>query len=252
MERMPVGPVTAAAVVIGVSAVGAVALAGAGTYSGWATVVTVTSLLSLSIAAATGLLLARGRWSRWTAMTIPAAWTVVAIVADAGTAWLVAAATAIAVIALAAGPGTVGWLRQRSSADGPPPLAVGLLLSLMAFPALIAAIAAEDLSAVGGAAALCSMAAAATYSRGGAGGVIALRLLTAVAALLGAVAVGWPGLVATAVAGGALVSLTWSRSIRDAAAPVLPATSSGYRIPPELAPPEVLDAAGLDEHGRRK
>ncbi|MDH3731526.1 MAG: hypothetical protein OES13_10470, partial [Acidimicrobiia bacterium] len=61
----------------------------------------------------------------------------------------------------------------------------------------------------------------------------------------------FPAAALVLAAGIALSVLAWAPVIHSAAAPLAPLRSPGYRIPPELAPREILDAAGLDEHGRR-
>jgi hypothetical protein len=54
------------------------------------------------------------------------------------------------------------------------------------------------------------------------------------------------------VLGGAAAVAGWRREVAVALAPPLVRRSDPMRIPPELAPPDVLDAAGLDDRGRRQ
>ena len=252
MERMRAGPTIAAATVVATSAIGSVVLTGAGTFSGVAIAITVVSLWTLTLIAAAGILLARGRWSRWASIAVPLLWIAVAVAADAGTAAVLGGVGVTAITGFGVGPLAVGWIRQRPTAGGPPPIAVALLLSLVTYPAFVALVDAHNLGALALVAAICSLAAAGAYSRGGAIGILSLRVLTPAAVFFAGVAVGWPRLTVVVIVGVVLIVLSWARPIRDAAAPVVPTSAAGYRVPPELAPREVLDAAGLDEHGHRK
>jgi hypothetical protein len=58
------------------------------------------------------------------------------------------------------------------------------------------------------------------------------------------------GAPALLVAGLIVVIPAWHRDVALAIAPAAPSRGTAVAIPPELVPPEILEAAGLDERGR--
>jgi hypothetical protein len=60
----------------------------------------------------------------------------------------------------------------------------------------------------------------------------------------------WGGFTSAAL-GVLVAALAWDSSVRTAFHPPREA-GSAYPIPPELAPKEILDEAGIDDRGRRK
>lgn len=212
-------------------------------------VVLALTLVALALVAVTGLLLARSRWAVWLAVAIAAAQLALAIAMPID--WQsVAVVIALSLATLAATTTRGEWL-QRSS-GGPPPLAVVLLLLLVAFPALVAVSNADRISVAAVVGSGLVMLAAVVYGRGGIAGLWTMRSLVPLGAVLAAATTPLPPAAAVLAAGAGLSALGWSPVIANAAAPLVPLRSPGYRIPPELAPREILDAAGLDEHGRRQ
>jgi hypothetical protein len=253
MVGMPLGPATAAAIVIASSVAFGTRLASAPTaLSPLAAAVATASLTILSLAAIAGLLLARGRWARWTCIGLPLGWLVVGIVDGLAAPWIIAGVAAGIGVAVAAGPGSRGWVRTLPSTHGAPPAATVLLLSLLAFPVAVALVDHSALSTLSLVAVASSVLAALLYSRGGVAMVFAMRVLVVVAAVTAFLGAPFPGSVLVAVVGISMTGLTWARSVMNAAAPVIPVAGSGYRIPAELAPGDILNAAGLDEHGRKR
>jgi hypothetical protein len=248
---MPPGPVIASVAVLAASIAWSVRLIGdpAPFSSGPAAMVAVVAI-GMSLIAAAGLLLARGRWALWLVGAIVVTQLALAATVDLSTTGIVIAAAAAAVQLTAALAAARTWTRNTPNPQGAPPLAVWLLLALLGFPALVAAANADGIAvtAVVGAALVAT--AAVIYSRAGVPALWALRALAPAGAALAVATTPLPGSLLVATAGLGLAGVSWSPIIRSAAAPLAP--SPGYKIPPELTPREILDAAGLDEQGRRR
>lgn len=219
--------------------------------SGPAAMVAIVAI-ALSLVAAAGLLFSRRRWSLWLVVAIALGELALTAVLDLSTSGT-AVAVAVAAVQVAAVMATAGgWVRPAPNPQGPPPLAVGLLLVLLGFPALVAAVNADGIAVAAVAGAVLVASAAIVYSRSGVPALWALRAMVPLGAALAAAATSLPGSLVVATVGLGLTTVSWSRVVRDAATPLLPLRSPGYRIPPELAPPEILDAAGLDDKGHRR
>ena len=150
-----------------------------------------------------------------------------------------------------AGTSFDGLIRQRPPADGPPPRSVLLSLLLLVSPPVWALVATDGLGTPVVVAVVTAWVTMAWYVKAAPGALLAVRvvspLVLATAAALGGLAV---GLVIAATAAG-LVALAWTVEARIAVHPLAePGTT--VPIPPELAPSDVLDAAGIDDRGRRK
>jgi hypothetical protein len=135
------------------------------------------------------------------------------------------------------------------AAFGPPERAVLIPLILLGFPTLLGFAAWDEQAATTLVVGLTAPIAAIWYSRVLPGGLLAVRILWPALAIGLAVTLGLaPGV--TSLVGGALVAvLAWHPSVKVAFHPPRE-KGTAYAIPPELAPPEVLDAARLDEKGR--
>jgi hypothetical protein len=91
--------------------------------------------------------------------------------------------------------------------------------------------------------------AALLYSRTIPGGLAALRFgLIAVSLALAAV-MPIPHAVVAVLVSAAICATAWSPDVAIAFRPLVEKGTS-YAIPPELAPKEILDSAGIDEKGR--
>jgi hypothetical protein len=77
------------------------------------------------------------------------------------------------------------------------------------------------------------------------------RLVHPAAAIATAISVGLPAAVPALVSGVLVAAMCWRRDVTVAVAPVVAGPNRVLRLPPELAPPEVLEAAGADQSGRR-
>jgi hypothetical protein len=87
------------------------------------------------------------------------------------------------------------------------------------------------------------------YSRVLPGGLIAVRILWPAMAIVLAIFQPMAPGAASFIAGSLIAFLAWHPSVKVAFHP-LTEKGTAYPIPPELAPKEILDAAGLDEKGR--
>lgn len=204
----------------------------------------------LTLVVTTGILLSRGRWSRWSLLCLGATWLGMSARTDLDPLALSVIVGGAAMITIAAGPWLPRWLRHRPSAEGPPPAAVILLLSLLAMPVLVGVVSTR-VGTAEWAMALWSLGLALGISRALPVALWAGRLLHPPAIVLGAAAVGFPsglGLIAVAAAQTALL---WRRDLHIAVSPLMPDAATAVPIPPELVDPAILRSAGLDERGTR-
>jgi hypothetical protein len=199
-----------------------------------------------TVAAAAGILLARGRWAGRVGAAVGAGWVVVGA---AHPAWSGAALAGLGGLAVAAalGPWMTNWLRRLPTAGGVPPVAVGLLLTLLLTPAAAAAATPDEVHPaiwlLSGGALLVALLVARIVP----GSRLLIRFGYPAAALVAAWFAGWP-VGAVAVASAVIVAvLGWQRGLGFTL--TVPA-GMVHRLPPELAPAAVLDAAGADESGR--
>ena len=199
-----------------------------------------------------GLVLSRGRWTRRAGFALLGGQALLGIFFEADGWWAGAVLmTAIGIAALA-GPWLGGWLRKLPRADGPPSMAVTMNLGLVGLPALVAVTAPGGVPVAGWLLSGLALATAWSYSQAWLPAVWAVRVLLPVLGIATAAALSWPGVVALASGVVALTTLAWLPEVRQAT--VSPATIPArlVPIPPELAPRDVLEAAGLDDRGRPK
>lgn len=208
-------------------------------------------LVLVAAVAVVGILVAASRWAARLAFGVAAAGLPIALALPVnGLWWLALLVSAVAAGGIAGG-GLKGSVRERPNASGPPTEAVLLSIGLVALPGVIGASAVDGLGAGGWTVAALSLAVAGWYVKAAPAATTVVRVATPVLAVAAAVAVGWPGGVAPAVAALALTGIAWTQAARVAVKPLVE-RGSRVAIPPELAPGEVLDAAGLDDRGRRR
>jgi hypothetical protein len=87
------------------------------------------------------------------------------------------------------------------------------------------------------------------YAKAAPGALWAVRLVFPVATVAAAVATGMPRGLAWVAIGAGIGAFGWTKEARVA---VRPLVEQGRAVPmlPEMVPPDILDAAGLDERGR--
>src|SRR3972149_4436452 len=86
-------------------------------------------MVILAIVAASGTLLARGRWPAPTDAAIGATWIGIAVAGPLGPLSIALLAAGALALAAASGPWLHGWLRRLPRADGPPPPALPVVLA---------------------------------------------------------------------------------------------------------------------------
>lgn len=208
-------------------------------------------LLVTATVASIGMIVVGGRWAHRLGVGALAATLVLAMVRAIDVLWLAGiAATALALVAMFS-PTLTDTIRQLPSASGPPPRAVAPALLLVATP-LILGFVGRDATAwallvVGLTAPLVGL----LYSRVFPGGLLAVRLLWPVLALSLTPLLGWVAGVVTAGLASTLAVLSWDPSVKASYHPPREVGTT-FPIPPELTPREVLDAAEIDDEGRRK
>lgn len=208
-------------------------------------------LLVTSTVATIGMIVVGGRWAHRLAMTSLAMTALVAVAREIDALWVAGtAATALAAVALFS-PTLTDTIRRLPSASGPPPRAVAPALLLVAAPFLIGFVGGDAMPWALLVVGLTAPAVALVYSRVLPGGLIAVRLAWPLLAIALSPFLGWVAGSMTAGVALAVAALAWDRSVKASYHPPREVGST-FPIPPELAPKDVLDAAELDEKGRRK
>jgi hypothetical protein len=207
-------------------------------------------LLVLTVITAAGILVARSRWARPMLVGSSVAWLGVCAASAPSPAWAVTVAAAAASLAGASGPWLGRWLRRLPSASGPSPLVTTLLLALASAPAVIGLASPSGLHPAVAAWASWSVLLAIGLGRGAVGSLTSARLFNPVLAVAAAAVAGMPGGLLVPVVAAVPTALAWRREVRIAVVPLAPERAHPVPFPPELVPPDVLSAAGLDDRGR--
>lgn len=210
-------------------------------------------LVLLSLVAAAGLVIARSAWARATGMLIALApLSLLVIDPDRGLLIWVTAGFSVLTLAMLLSPGVARWVGTSDKDSGPPRAAVALLTGLLLSPAVSAAASPSDTTIPLWFLAAAGPLVAIGYSRASIGAVWAARIATVPLCLAAAITAPLAGGLLVIGYGLVITTLSWRRSVVLATAPLTALPSPGYRIPPEMAPAEVLEAADLDESGRRR
>lgn len=211
-------------------------------------VLAVVSMWVATVASVAGMLVARGRWARRLGVAVGTGHAVLAILGGDGPVWYVAVALSAMAVVSVAGPWLNGIVRSLPAASGPPTRAVLVPLVLVGVPFVLAV--ADPPPLPSGFVGFGALAAAFWYIRAFPGAVAAVR----VGWPLLAVTLAWPlgvlGGIVSAVTAVVVLVMAWHPSVARAVHPLDRATL--VPIPPELAPKDILDAAGLDNRGRRR
>ncbi len=221
------------------------------TYADSSAIVLGAGLLVVVTVSIVGMVAGAARWALRIGIAASASMVALGVVFPL-TAWsVVGMALAGAAIAGLGGTAFEGLIRQRPPADGPPARAVLLPLLLLVAPLIWAVSAPDGLGSAPLAAVAISWVGAAWYMRALPGALTLVRFLLPAGLALTAPPSGMPiGLLIGLTAAGA-AALAWSVDARIAVHPLAePGTT--VPIPPELAPRDILDAAGIDDRGRRK
>lgn len=208
-------------------------------------------ILAMSTVAMVGMIAVGGRWAHRLGLIALAFTVVLAVIRPIDVIWFVALGfTCLALVALLS-PLVTKSIRKLPSASGPPPRAITPPLILLATPAVLGFLGnvAEPwaLLIVG----LTAPNVAWLYSRVIPGGLLAIRLIWPALAVVLAPWLGWLAGSASVLIAGTVAVLSWHSSVLASYHPPREVGST-FPIPPELTPPEVLDAADIDDKGRRK
>jgi hypothetical protein len=250
---VPAAPLSVAVVVTAASTLGTIALAlhpapfddGAALLAGGGLGVT-------TVVAVAGTLLARSRWARVVDIALAATWVGVGIALDSVMGLVVIGVGALA-LGASAGPWLGAWLRRLPLALGPPPAAVVALLTLVTVPAALGLASAGTAPGAGSwTLAAWSLALAVFVGRAATGSLIALRFGHPIVAVAVTPFMPLPAALVAVMSAFLVAATGWRRDVRVALVPVQPVTGRPVRLPPELVPGHVLDAAGLGGDGRPK
>ena len=226
-----------------------VAVGGDTRLEGVTLVLVVAPVWVATVAAIAGMLVARSRWARRLAVAVGVSHAALALSMGQGPLWWAGVATSAAAMVSVAGPWLNGIVRGLPSASGPPPRAVLVPLALVGVPFVVGM--ADPPPVAAAVAGFTALVAAFWYIRALPGAVVAVRVLWPATALVTAWPMGLPGGVVTALCAAGVAALAWDGSVSRAVHP-LERPGTVVPIPPELVPKEILDAAGLDDRGRRR
>lgn len=199
--------------------------------------------------ATVGLTLVAGRWAHRTLIATTAIGFYVALLRPLDVFSLLGLALTASALTVLLTPHLGVRVRKLPAADGPPGRAVLATMVPLSLPFALGLVPNRSNGWVllG---ALLGPAAAFLYAKTIPGGLLALRLGLPFVMLLLAVPMGLPHGVITVFVVGVGAAFAWGHEVAVAFHPLAqPGTS--YAIPPELAPREILDQAGIDETGRR-
>jgi len=251
MRPVPAAPLIVAMVVATASVAGIVTLALApNPFADSSATLFAGGMVLATLVAVAGVLLARGRWARHLGTLLGLTWIAIGVVIEASAGFALIALGACA-LAATAGPWLGRWLRRLARADGAPPAAVIALLALTLTPAASAVVSPTGVDGATWGFAAWSVALALALARIVPGSLSAARLVHPILAAATALAVGFPAGIAPAASGAIVAALCWRRDVSLAVAPIVALKGDALRIPPELAPVDVLAAAGADAAGRR-
>ncbi len=206
-------------------------------------------VLLLAVVAIAGYLLARSRWAHRLLLGVLAFEVAMSATLAWDAAGVILTGAGIATGAALVTPPSRRWVREPPR-GGPPPRVVLLLTGLLAAPVLVALASPDGPGVWHWAMVVVVLASTWAYARAFLAGLWSLRLLLPAVGAAAALTTAWQGGAALAAATAALTAMAWRREARLAASPLAPPRVVTYRIPPELAPAEILEAAGLDEAGR--
>jgi len=214
-----------------------------------AVVLMAVSLWVATVASIAGMLISRSHWARRLGLALSLGHAAIASIAPVDPWWWVGAALSMAGAVSVAGPWLKGYVRSLPAAAGPPARAVVIPILLVGTPFLVGLAGGDHGTAalVGGGALL----AAFWFVRTLPAALMVVRVVWPLAALAGGWFMGWPAGTVAAAMGLAVATLAWDSSVTRAVVPLVE-RGSVVPIPPELTPREILDAANLDEKGRRR
>lgn len=207
-------------------------------------------MLVTATVATVGMVVVGGRWAHRLAFTALGLTLVLAAIRDIDAIWIAGMAVTGGSLLALLSPTVIRGIRKLPAAAGPPPRAILPPLILLVSPAALGFVGNDASSWALLVVGLSAPIVAFVYSRVLPGGLVAIRLVWPLLALTLSPALGWvAGGLAAAIAITVAV-IAWHRSVKASYHPPRE-VGSAFPIPPELAPKEILDAARIDEKGRR-
>jgi hypothetical protein len=208
-------------------------------------------VICTAIVGVIGIVVVGGRWALRTARISVGMCLVIALIRPIDGWWWLTLIAACLTASSSFLPVITSGVRKLPAATGPPTRAVITPLLLVAAPFALGVSSWDD----GGTATLivgiAAPLAAFSYSRVIPGGLLAVRVIWPALAIGLAPLQPLAPALASALLGLSLVGLAWDSSVKVAFHPPRE-RGSVYPIPPELAPPEIRDAANTDERGRSR
>lgn len=168
-----------------------------------------------------GITLVRGRWARRLGMVLVATVLVVAAVSEPDVWTWIAIGAGLVALGLLSGRWLDAWIRGRPSATGPDPLAVVLLLGLLATAPAVGLAAPGGLTTAHGFFGAGGVFLAWAYSKAQVWSLWAIRLVLPLLGIAAAVASPVAGAVALLALAGALAGLAWTTEARLAVQPLM-------------------------------
>lgn len=208
-------------------------------------------ILAVSAVSVVGMTVAGGRWAHRLGVVSVVEGFVVAAMRPIDLLWIMGLVLTVATGSALFLPQVTSRIRKLPAAAGPPKAAIVAPLLLLTAPFLIGVT--IDGSAMWAAlmVALTAPLAAYWFSRVLPGGLVAIRLVWPILAIALAPLLRVPAGVVTVLLGSAVALVAWRPEVKVSFHPPSePGTS--YPIPPELAPQDILDAAHIDDKGRRR
>jgi hypothetical protein len=216
-----------------------------------AATVAAADLLIVTLVAIIGLVVAKAIWARRFSMVVIGLTGLMALLLPISNYWVIALLLSGLAVVAVTGPYLDDYL-QPPETGGPPPKSVVLLLLLLTLPGVTAFLSGSPLSAAAWAVVIGSPIVAWAYGKAMPVGLWAARTAIPALGIAASWGLAWWAIVLLVATMGAEAWLAWSKEVGSAVSgPDRPPGARGLPIPPELAPREVLAAAGLDDHGRR-
>ena len=221
-----------------------------GIYTPFSVLMIGLGLITLSTIGTVGLVLVGARWAHRLLVAMVAVTLIVALARPIdGVAIVGLVLSGTALVALFT-PASARLIRKLPVASGPPARAVVVTLLALSTPLVLGLIPDEP----NGWVLLFAFSAplfAFLYSRTVPGGLALMRFGVPLTALVFAPLMPLPHAVVSLVMGAAITIVSWTNDVDVAFGPLLERGTT-YAIPPELAPSEILDGAGIDKQGKRK
>ena len=208
-------------------------------------------LIALAAVSVIGMTVTGGRWAHRLGVLSVGTGLVVAAIRPVDGFWFLGLAASTAAGGALFMPQVTGRIRKLPAATGPPPAAVVLTLVMLSVPFVLGVLSGSSdtwaLVTVGLSAPVFAFA----FSRVFPGGLTSIRVIWPLLALVLSPLLSLPAGVVTVLTALLVIALAWRSEVKAAFHPPTEA-GSRYPIPPELVPGDVLDAADIDDRGRRK